>query len=38
MKTSYVPELSDTSANLETVGGKGMSRAKMIGAGFPIPN
>jgi len=38
MKTSHVLKLSDTSAILETVGGKGMSLAKMIGAGFPVPD
>ena len=30
--------LSNPSATLENVGGKGMSLAKMIQAGFPIPN
>src|SRR5512140_3481796 len=38
MNASYVLKLSDPSASLETVGGKGMSLAKMIGAGFPVPN
>src|SRR5512147_1273650 len=38
MKRTYVLSLSDTQATLETVGGKGMSLAKMIGAGFPVPN
>ena len=35
---SYVLTLSDSQAILETVGGKGMSLAKMIQAGFPVPN
>ncbi|HSQ40444.1 MAG TPA: PEP/pyruvate-binding domain-containing protein, partial [Anaerolineales bacterium] len=34
----YVLPLSDPQATLENVGGKGMSLAKMIGAGFPVPN
>ncbi len=34
----YVLPLSDTQATLETVGGKGMSLAKMIGAGLPVPD
>jgi pyruvate,water dikinase len=38
MKRTYVLSLSDPQAVLETVGGKGMSLAKMIGAGFPVPN
>src|SRR5512147_3168103 len=38
MKRTYVLSLSDMQATLETVGGKGMSLAKMIGAGFPVPN
>ena len=38
MKSPYVLPLSDTQATLETVGGKGVSLAKMIGAGFPVPN
>lgn len=37
MKPSYILTLADTSAVLETVGGKGMSLAKMINAGLPIP-
>ncbi|MBE0684288.1 MAG: hypothetical protein IH589_20480 [Anaerolineales bacterium] len=37
MKT-YVLPLSDSQATLDNVGGKGMSLAKMIGAGFPVPN
>ena len=35
---SFILPLSDSQANLETVGGKGMSLAKMIGAGFPVPD
>lgn len=38
MKTTYVLTLSDSQATLETVGGKGMSLAKMINAGFPVPD
>ena len=38
MKTTYVLTLSDPQATLETVGGKGMSLATMIGAGFPVPD
>ncbi|MFZ5822037.1 MAG: PEP/pyruvate-binding domain-containing protein [Chloroflexota bacterium] len=37
MKPFTLP-LSDPNAALETVGGKGLSLAKMIGAGFPVPN
>lgn len=37
MKTFVLP-LPDSQATLETVGGKGMSLAKMINAGFPVPN
>lgn len=37
MKLSYVLPLSDSSASLETVGGKVMSLAKMFQAGFPVP-
>jgi phosphohistidine swiveling domain-containing protein len=37
MKPSYILTLSDPLAELETVGGKGMSLAKMTNAGFPIP-
>jgi phosphohistidine swiveling domain-containing protein len=37
MKPSYVLTLSDPLADLETVGGKGMSLAKMANAGLPIP-
>src|SRR5512134_3680474 len=35
---AYVIPLSDPQATLENVGGKGLSLAKMIGAGFPVPN
>ena len=38
MRTIYVLPLSDSQATLETVGGKGLSLAKMISAGFPVPN
>lgn len=37
MKPSILP-LSDSQATLENVGGKGMSLAKMIQAGFPVPD
>jgi phosphoenolpyruvate synthase/pyruvate phosphate dikinase len=33
----FVLTLSDSQANLETVGGKGLSLAKMINAGIPVP-
>jgi len=36
--STYVLKLSDPQATLENVGGKGMSLAKMINAGFPIPD
>ena len=35
---AYIISLSDFQATLENVGGKGMSLAKMIGAGFPVPD
>ena len=35
---SFVLPLSASQATLDNVGGKGMSLAKMIGAGFPVPN
>jgi pyruvate,water dikinase len=35
---SHVLPLSDPRATLATVGGKGMSLAKMIQAGFPVPD
>ena len=34
----YILSLSDTHATLETIGGKGLSLAKMINAGLPVPN
>jgi phosphoenolpyruvate synthase/pyruvate phosphate dikinase len=34
---SYILPLSDTQADLETVGGKGMSLAKLARAGLPVP-
>jgi pyruvate,water dikinase len=37
MKPSYILTLSDPLADLETVGGKGMSLAKMANEGLPIP-
>ena len=37
MKT-YILPLSDPQANLETVGGKGMSLARLVNAGIPVPN
>ena len=33
----YTLPLSDSKADLETVGGKGMSLAKLANAGLPIP-
>ena len=36
--TQLTLNLSDPSATLENVGGKGISLAKMIQAGFPVPN
>jgi len=36
--STYVLKLSDPQATLENVGGKGMSLAKMINAGFPVPD
>lgn len=38
MKPAVVLKLSDPSANLENVGGKGMSLSKMLQAGFPVPD
>jgi pyruvate,water dikinase len=38
MKPRYILSLSDPLATLDNVGGKGMSLAKMIQAGFPIPD
>jgi rifampicin phosphotransferase len=37
METTYVLPLSDASASLEKVGGKGLSLTKMTVAGFPVP-
>ncbi len=34
----YILTLSDAQADLETTGGKGMSLAKMINAGLPVPD
>ncbi|MGB8981113.1 MAG: PEP/pyruvate-binding domain-containing protein [Anaerolineales bacterium] len=34
----YILPLSDKQATLETVGGKGLSLAKMINAGLPVPD
>ncbi len=34
---AYLLPLSDSQATLETVGGKGLSLAKMINAGLPVP-
>jgi len=36
--STYVLKLSDPQATLENVGGKGMSLAKMVQAGFPVPD
>ena len=36
--SAYVIPLSSPDASLDTVGGKGLSLAKMIGAGFPVPD
>ena len=36
MKT-YILPLADPNADLETVGGKGMSLAKLANAGLPVP-
>ncbi len=33
----YILQLSDSQADLETVGGKGMSLAKLAAAGLPVP-
>jgi phosphoenolpyruvate synthase/pyruvate phosphate dikinase len=35
---SYILPLSDSQADLETVGGKGMSLAKLANAGLPVPD
>ena len=36
--TTYILPLSDPQASLETVGGKGLSLAKMLQAGLPVPD
>ena len=36
--STYILKLSEHQATLENVGGKGMSLAKMINAGFPVPD
>ena len=36
--STFTLSLSDPNATLEIVGGKGMSLAKMINAGFPVPD
>jgi pyruvate,water dikinase len=38
MEPSDVLKLSDSQATLETVGGKGLSLARMIQIGFPVPD
>jgi pyruvate,water dikinase len=35
---TYILPLADTRADLETVGGKGMSLARMLNAGLPVPD
>ena len=37
MNTTFILSLSAPQANLETVGGKGMSLAKLANAGLPVP-
>jgi len=37
MKTTYTLPLADPQATIDTVGGKGLSLAKMLQAGFPVP-
>ena len=34
----FILSLADPQANLETVGGKGMSLAKLANAGIPVPD
>src|SRR5512133_2331011 len=34
----YILQLADPQADLSTAGGKGMSLAKMLAAGLPVPN
>src|SRR5512143_38045 len=38
MKATFILTLSDTSATVENVGGKGMSLAKLARAGLPVPD
>jgi len=38
MTRTYILPLADTKATLETVGGKGASLAKLVAAGFPVPD
>jgi phosphohistidine swiveling domain-containing protein len=38
MTVELILPLNDPQANLETVGGKGASLSRMIGAGLPVPN
>ena len=38
MNQNFILPLADSRANLETVGGKGMSLAKLVSAGFPVPD
>ncbi len=38
MKAPHILILSDTSATLENVGGKGMSLAQLVRAGLPVPD
>ncbi|MBI5954734.1 MAG: pyruvate, phosphate dikinase [Chloroflexi bacterium] len=38
MSSKYVLPLNDSNATLETVGGKGMSLAKLARAGLPVPD
>jgi phosphoenolpyruvate synthase/pyruvate phosphate dikinase len=37
MKDEYILSLSDAGATLETIGGKGVSLARLAGAGLPVP-
>ena len=37
MSSKFILPLNDSNANLETVGGKGMSLAKLANAGLPVP-
>jgi len=38
MKSMYILPLDDPQATLEVVGGKGSSLAKLVNAGFPVPD